>query len=197
MAVGLRTAAASAAGITGIEETSVRALAKLEQVLPARLRHRVGSLQAAVLPVTGPARAPAVDPEVLTVIAGACRDHEQLRFDYQDHDGSASYRVTEPHRLVHFGRRWYLVAWDVGRRDWRTFRVDRLEPRGATGPRFRPREPPGGDVAGLVTRGVGTAMWRLRAQVTAVAATTRCDRTAAALRTGRQRSREVSLPGDP
>jgi predicted DNA-binding transcriptional regulator YafY len=165
VAVGLRTAVTAAAGVTGIEETSARALAKLEQVLPARLRSRVGALQAAVVAVTGPARAEAVDPEVLTVIAGACRDHDQLRFDYLSHDGSATYRVTEPHRLVHFGRRWYLLAWDVDRRDWRTFRVDRIEPRGTTGPRFEPREPPG-DVAELVTTGVGTATWRLRATVT-------------------------------
>jgi predicted DNA-binding transcriptional regulator YafY len=165
VAVGLRTAVAAAAGVTGIEETSARALAKLEQVLPARLRSRVGALQAAVVPVAGRPRADAVDPHVLTVIAGACRDHDQLRFDYRSHDGSTGYRVTEPHRVVHFGRRWYLVAWDAGRRDWRTFRVDRIEPRGTTGPRFTPREPPG-DVAELVTRGVGTAMWRLRANVT-------------------------------
>ncbi len=161
VAVGLRTAAAG--GVTGIQETSVRALAKLEQVLPSRLRHRVNALQAATVEIA--ASGPTVDPEVLTAIAGACRDYQRLRFDYRDHDGSATIRTVEPHRLVHDRGRWYLVAWDVDRADWRTFRADRIQPRVPTGPRFAPRELPGGDVATYLLRGVGSATWRYRARV--------------------------------
>jgi predicted DNA-binding transcriptional regulator YafY len=161
VAVGLRTAAAGS--VTGIQETSVRALAKLEQVLPSRLRHRVDALQAATVEI--PAPGPTVDPEVLTVIAGACRDHQRLRFDYRGHDGSETTRTVEPHRLVHDRGRWYLVAWDADRTDWRTFRADRIRPRTPTGPRFAPREPPGGDVVTYLLRGVGAATWRFRARV--------------------------------
>jgi predicted DNA-binding transcriptional regulator YafY len=162
VAVGLRTAAAGT--VAGIEESSVRALSKLEQVLPSRLRHRVKTVAASV--VAMPVPSPAVAAESLLAIAAACREHQRLRFDYRDHDGTLSVRVTEPHRLVHTGRRWYLVAWDVDRRDWRTFRVDRLEPRTPTGPRFAPRTPPGGDLTEYVARGLGTATWRYRARVT-------------------------------
>jgi predicted DNA-binding transcriptional regulator YafY len=161
VAIGLRTAAAGS--VTGIQETSVRALAKLEQVLPSRLRHRVNALQAATVEIA--ASGPTVDPEVLTAIAGACRDHQRLRFDYRDHDGSATIRTVEPHRLVHDRGRWYLVAWDVDRADWRTFRADRIQPRVPTGPRFAPRELPGGDVATYLLRGVGSATWRYQARV--------------------------------
>jgi predicted DNA-binding transcriptional regulator YafY len=161
VAIGLRTAAAGS--VTGIQETSVRALAKLEQVLPSRLHHRVNALQAATVEIA--ASGPTVDPEVLTAIAGACRDHQRLRFDYRDHDGSATIRTVEPHRLVHDRGRWYLVAWDVDRADWRTFRADRIQPRVPTGPRFAPRELPGGDVATYLLRGVGLATWRYRARV--------------------------------
>jgi predicted DNA-binding transcriptional regulator YafY len=161
VAVGLRTAAAGS--VTGIQEISVRALAKLEQVLPSRLRHRVNALQAATVEIA--ASGPTVDPEVLTAIAGACRDYQRLRFDYRDHDGSATIRTVEPHRLVHDRGRWYLVAWDVDRQDWRTFRADRIQPRIPTGPRFVPRELPGGDVASYLLRGVGSATWRYRTRV--------------------------------
>ena len=162
VAVGLRTAAG--ASVTDIQETSIRALAKLEQVLPSRLRHRVHALQAATVAI--PAPGPTVDAAVLTAVAAACRDHQRLRFDYRDHDGSASVRTVEPHRLVHDRGRWYLVAWDSDRAGWRTFRADRIQPRVPTGPRFVPREPPGGDVATYLLRGVGSATWRYRAQVT-------------------------------
>jgi predicted DNA-binding transcriptional regulator YafY len=161
VAVGLRTAANGT--VTGIQETSVRALAKLEQVLPSRLRHRIQAVQTATVGI--PAGGPTVDAEVLTAIAGACRDHQRLRFDYRDHDGSASARTVEPYRLVHDRGRWYLVAWDVDRADWRTFRADRVAPRIPTGPRFAPRDPPGSDVATWLLRGVGAATWRYRARV--------------------------------
>ncbi len=161
VAVCLRTAATAA--VRGIEETSVRALAKLEQVLPARLRTRVNALQSAT--VTVPGSGPTVDADVVIAIATAIRASERLRFEYTSHDGEMTTRTAEPHRLVSWGRRWYLVGWDTDRDDWRTFRVDRMSPRTPTGPRFSPREPPDGDAAAYVQRGVGTAVWQYRATV--------------------------------
>jgi predicted DNA-binding transcriptional regulator YafY len=161
VAVGMRTAAGG--GVAGIEEASLRALTKLETVLPSRLRHRVDGLHAVT--VTIPAGAATVDPDVLMAVAAAARVHEQLRFDYRIPDGGETLRRTEPHRLVHGGRRWYLLAWDLDRGDWRTFRVDRMRPRIPTGPRFVPREPPG-DLPGHVARGTTTAAYRYRARFT-------------------------------
>src|SRR5919109_4682178 len=122
IAVGLRTAAR--ASVTGIEETSIRALVKLEQVLPAHLRRRVAALGSAT--IAPPVAGPTVDPRQLIAIAAACRDRECLRFAYRSRDGSDSRREVEPHSLVNLGWRWYLLAWDRGREDWRSFRVDRL-----------------------------------------------------------------------
>jgi predicted DNA-binding transcriptional regulator YafY len=164
IAVGLRAAAGGA--ISGIEDASLRALTKLEQVLPARLRSRVNALQASIVRVPADALGPTVEPSVLTTLAAACRDHEQVRFRYRDHDGTVTRRAAEPHRLVNWGRRWYLVAWDVDRRDWRTFRIDRIEADVSAGPRFTPREPPeGGNVAAYVSRRVSSAAWRYRARI--------------------------------
>jgi predicted DNA-binding transcriptional regulator YafY len=162
VAVGLRTAASGT--VTGIEEASVRALAKLQQVLPARLRRQVTALHSFILPLAN--LGPTVDAEALSVIAGACRDYEELRFSYHNRDGAASKRLVEPHRLVHTGRRWYLVAWDGSRGDWRTFRVDRIEPKLATGARFLPRTPPEGGFAAFVTRSVAWAPQLHQAKVT-------------------------------
>ncbi len=161
MAVGLRSAAGGT--VSGIAESSVRALANLGHVLPSRLRHRVAAIADAVVAL--PAQGPTVAPGVLTAIAPATRDHQRLRFDYTTHEGVGARREVEPHRLSCTDRRWYLVAWDVERGDWRTFRVDRMTPRIPTGPRFAPRDPPGGDVGEYVTRGVNTAMWQYRARV--------------------------------
>jgi predicted DNA-binding transcriptional regulator YafY len=162
VAVGLRTAAGGT--VAGIEDSSVRALAKLERLLPSRLRRRIASLAAALLTV--PAPGPAVDADVLIAIAAACRDHERLRFAYEARGGIGSVRDTEPHRLVHAARRWYLVAWDVDRHDWRTFRVDRMALRPPAGPRFAPRDLSDDEVADRITRGLATATWHYRAQVT-------------------------------
>ncbi|RSM64214.1 DNA-binding transcriptional regulator [Actinoplanes sp. ATCC 53533] len=162
VAIGLRTATASS--VTGIEETSVRALAKLEQVLPARLRHRVTTLQRATVRAGG--HGPTVDPDVLVAISEACHRRERLRFDYTTHGGDRITRTAEPHTLINWGRRWYLLAWDVDREDWRTFRVDRIRPRTPTGPRFAPREPPGGDATAYLARQLSAGQWAVRATIT-------------------------------
>lgn len=166
VAVGLRTAAGGA--VAGIEDAALRALSKLEQVLPSRLRSRVGTLQSVITPVPA-VSAPVVDPDVLTAIAMACRSRERLRFSYLSHDGTPSDRDAEPYQLVNWGRRWYLVAFDVRRGDWRTFRVDRITVRTPGGGRFTPRPLPSDDLAAWVSRRVATAGWRYRARVTVVA----------------------------
>ncbi|AWS44675.1 YafY family protein [Streptosporangium sp. 'caverna'] len=163
IAVAVSLHAAAGGTVTGIEETSLRALTKLQQMLPSRLRHRIDAVRAATISVAG--RGPTVDAETLTVIAATIRDHERLRFDYRGHDGTASARTAEPHRLVYTGQRWYLLAWDNDRRDWRTFRADRIRPRTPNGPRFTPREPPGGDAAAHVVRGSGSTVWKHQALI--------------------------------
>ncbi|WP_067815394.1 helix-turn-helix transcriptional regulator [Actinomadura kijaniata] len=162
VAIGLRTAAAQTVG--GIEETSLRALAKLDQVLPARLRSRVAALAASTVPLPG--NGPAVEADVLATLAAACRDRRRIRFDYRDHGGNATLRDTEPHRLVATGRRWYLVAWDVGREDWRTFRIDRLAPRTPPGPPFPGRRLPPDEAIDVVTKGVASTLGPCRTVAT-------------------------------
>ncbi|MCB5166389.1 YafY family transcriptional regulator [Streptomyces bambusae] len=152
IAVGLRAGAGHA--IEGVEEASVRALAKLEQVLPARLRHRVSTLQTATLALTRGDGA-SIDPRTLTLAASAVAGQEKLRFAYRAGDGAVSRRQVEPYRLVSTGRRWYLLAYDLDRADWRTFRVDRVSEPFPTGARFAPRElPMGGDALAFVSRGL-------------------------------------------
>jgi predicted DNA-binding transcriptional regulator YafY len=155
VAVGLRTAASGT--IAGIEETSVRALTKLEQVLPSRLRRRVSALSAATssFAVDGPR----IDADLLATLAAACRDHTRLRFPYVARDDRASQRHAEPSAVVHSGYRWYLVAFDLDRDDWRTFRIDRIRGRVRPGERGRSRTVPGGDPAAYVSaqlRSAGT-----------------------------------------
>jgi predicted DNA-binding transcriptional regulator YafY len=163
IAVGLRTAAR--ASVTGIEETAVRALVKLEQVLPNHLRRRVSALGAATFTLSMPG-GPTVDPQHLTVIAAACRDSECLRFGYSARDGAETRRQVEPHSLVNLGRRWYLVAWDRDREDWRTFRVDRIERPASTGVRFQPRRLPAKDAAAYIQRSMSEASHRYEARLT-------------------------------
>jgi predicted DNA-binding transcriptional regulator YafY len=141
IAVGLRTAAGGA--VAGIEETSVRALTKVVQVMPPRLRRRVNALNAYTEPLLS--SRDTVDADALVVIAQACRDDERLTFDYVARDGERTRRRVEPYRMVSLGRRWYLVAWDLDRHDWRSFRVDRLARPEATGVRFRQRQLPAAD----------------------------------------------------
>lgn len=162
VALGLRTSASGS--VTGIEEASVRALTKLEQVLPPRLRHRVAALHGFIVPLSR--RGPTVDAERLAAIAAACRDHECVRFNYQDRAGAPTARNVEPHRLVHTGYRWYLAAWDTSRKDWRTFRVDRIEGKLKTSIRFKPRKPPEGDFALYVSKSLAQVPYPYRARVT-------------------------------
>jgi predicted DNA-binding transcriptional regulator YafY len=162
IAVGLRTAAG--ASVAGIEETAIRALVKLEQVLPAHLRRRVNALQSVL--ATLPASGPMVDPESLTAIAAACRERERLRFAYRSRDATDSNRHVEPHSLVNLGRRWYLVAWDCDREGWRTFRIDRLERPRPASTRFAPRTLPAKDPAAYVAANLKGAPSRYQARVT-------------------------------
>ena len=148
VAVSLRTAATMS--ITGIAETSLRALSKLEQVLPNRLRRRVNALQTNLEPLRWGTGHATVDAESLAVLSLACRDGEQVRFDYADKSGAETRRLVEPYRLVADGHRWYLVAWDVRREDWRTFRVDRASRPRLAGVRSPPRELPATDAATFV-----------------------------------------------
>lgn len=152
IAVGLITAASAA--IDGIEDTSVRAMAKLRQVLPNRLERRVRAITDNVALRRGPSRLPPADPSHLALLAQACRDHEDVRYGYRRRDGEESERLVQPHHLVASGRVWYLIGWDVRRDDWRTFRVDRMADVRLGGVRFRPRELPGGDPAAFVDRSI-------------------------------------------
>jgi predicted DNA-binding transcriptional regulator YafY len=153
LAIGLRMAAQGS--VAGIEESSVRVLTKVVQVMPARLRRRIEALRAATVPTMWGA-GPTVDAGALTAVAQACRDEERLRFSYEARGAERTDRHVEPHRLVSLGRRWYLVAYDLTRHDWRSFRLDRLGDPHATGERFRPRELPAEDAAMFVRAGIGS-----------------------------------------
>ncbi|SDP26683.1 HTH domain-containing protein [Nakamurella panacisegetis] len=169
VAIGLRTVAATS--IAGIEETSVSALTKLDQVLPERLRKRVRALGAATSAV--PLGGPSTDVEVLATLAAACRDSQRVRFAYTA--GAGSQRYAEPAALVHSGFNWYLVAFDLDRQDWRVFRLDRIRGEVRRADRGRPREVPGGDPAAFVqaragrSGGLDAAPARIRVQATAAA----------------------------
>jgi predicted DNA-binding transcriptional regulator YafY len=166
IAVGLRTA--SGGPVTGLAEAAEAALTKLERVLPARLRDRVDALTSSTVALTG--SGPAVEPAQLVVLARACRESEQVRFGYLDGHDRRTERLVEPNRLVSTGRRWYLVAHDTTRDDWRTFRVDRIEAATATGRRFTRADPP--DLAALVSRSIAVApyTWQARVRVRAPSA---------------------------
>ncbi|RKT54299.1 helix-turn-helix transcriptional regulator [Saccharothrix australiensis] len=172
LAIALRIATSSGAGI---EEAAARALHTVRQVMPARLRHRIDTFRATAVERSAPGRAPRVDSGVLTALSAAVHAREVLRFDYaagSEQGGQAPPRRVQPHHLVVRGGRWYLVAWDLDRADWRTFRADRITPRTPTGPRFTPRELPGGEVGAFVEgwfRGsdgsAGTGDWPCRGEV--------------------------------
>ena len=153
LAVGLQSAIQGGT-VTGISESSVRALTKLVRVMPARLRGRVDALAAMTVPASWGSPPPSVDPRLLTAIAQACRDNERLEFTYTDRTGEHTARHVEPHRLVLLGHRWYLVAFDLSRDDWRSFRLDRLSTPQPTGATFGPRLLPTGDAAEFVRSGI-------------------------------------------
>lgn len=146
-----------------IEDASMRALAKLEQLMPPRLRRRLDSVRVSVVPVMrskSPVRLKAV-----SFLAEACTDRLQLRFGYSDHHDTTTERTVEPHRVVQMGQRWYLLAWDTVRGDWRTFRLDRIVEPAPTGARFTPRRLPHGDVAAYMEHALQVSPYLHHAQV--------------------------------
>ena len=149
IAIGLRTAATGA--LDGLGDVSVQALAKVIQLMPPRLRRRMDAVSTQTVPA--PRYGPAIDADVLTVLAQACRDDETLRFGYTARGGEVTARHVEPANLVSLGQRWYLVGYDRDRQDWRTFRLDRIVSPRATGSRFRPRELPAADALEFVKAG--------------------------------------------
>jgi predicted DNA-binding transcriptional regulator YafY len=151
IAVGLRTSAAGA--VSGLEETSVQALTKVIALLPPRLRRRIDAVrsQSDSLVWGG---GPVIDADVLTTLAQTCRDSELVHFGYTARGAEPSQRRVEPLRLVSLGRRWYLVAYDRDRQDWRSFRLDRIDDVVVTGQRFRPRELPAEDALSFVQAGI-------------------------------------------
>jgi predicted DNA-binding transcriptional regulator YafY len=165
VAVALQTATSS---VAGIEEGALRALATVRQVMPARLRQRVDALRVTAVPRG--TEQPKVDTEHLIAIGSAVRAHEILRFDYDAPNWTGAQRPwqpprrVEPHHLVTWGGRWYLISWDLDRVDWRTFRVDRMTPKSPTGPRFSPRELPGGDVASYIDSSFRGGEWPCRGE---------------------------------
>lgn len=175
LAVALQIATTTGAGI---EEAAARALTTVRQVMPARLRRRVDTLQVTAVERPSIRPNPQVDSNVLMALSAAVHGREVLRFDYapvsppeaadSDSAGPPPRRV-QPHHLVTWGRRWYLVAWDLDREDWRTFRADRITPRTPTGPRFTPRDVPGGGVAAFVAGrfqgSAGSGDWPCRGEV--------------------------------
>lgn len=162
LAIGLR--AAAGASIEGIEETTLRVMAKLEQILPDHVRRRIDALNSNVESLRWSPTA-VVPPASLGLLAQACRDREEVRFGYTRRDGESAARLVQPHQLVSVGHRWYLVAWDVRRNDWRTFRIDRMDDPRLGGVRFETREIPGGSAADFVAAGLRQATSSYRATI--------------------------------
>ncbi|WP_328989865.1 WYL domain-containing protein [Kribbella sp. NBC_01245] len=165
VAVALQTATTA---VTGIEEGALRALATVRQVMPARLRQRVDALQVTTVDKYAASRSK-VDSEHLIAVGTAVRSREILRFDYVTRDQGETEewkppRKVEPHHVVTWGGRWYLVAFDLDRQDWRTFRVDRMTPKTPTGPRFTPRELPTPDVATYISERFKRSEWPCRGE---------------------------------
>ncbi|WP_350275999.1 WYL domain-containing protein [Kribbella sp. HUAS MG21] len=160
IAVGLRVATTTT--VSGVEEAALSALAKLHQVLPARLSEQVDAIAAHTTQLPQ-GELPAVDGDVLVTLAAGCRHVEGIRFRYRTHDGSQSERSVEPLQIVHTGRRWYLVARDRDRQAWRTFRVDRITQPVLTGSRYRFDDPP--DPVALVAQGTAITPWDIVARL--------------------------------
>jgi predicted DNA-binding transcriptional regulator YafY len=165
VAVAIAMRSATGVAVEGLEESSLRALAKLEQVLPPRLRRQVATVQSVTMHVRRGRPGPTVDPAVLSELARLARERFQVRFDYSDRKQAASARRAEPYRLVNAGQRWYLVAWDLDRADWRTFRVDRMRPGLSTGARFTARPLTDAEAEALVARGVPPEARKFQARI--------------------------------
>ncbi|NNH72890.1 WYL domain-containing protein [Nocardia uniformis] len=171
LAVALRIAVGTGAGI---EESAARALATVRQVLPSRLRQRVDALDVTAVESAGRGADPQVDTAVLLALSAAVRSAEEVRFDYRSASGPQDpglrpARRVQPHHLVVRGGRWFLIGWDRERRDWRIYRADRMTLRVPNGPRFTPRQVPGGDVAAFVSARFkgsdGANSWPCRGEV--------------------------------
>jgi len=161
MAVAVVLGVSATAAVPGIERGSLAALAKLDRLLPPRLRAQLTALRAATVPLVS--RTEVVSTECLIQLAQACDNHQRVTFSYDAQDGRRSARRVEPHRLVATDRRWYLVAHDLERDDWRTFRVDRISELEVTGHMFVPR--PLADPARMVAEGITTARYTHQAVV--------------------------------
>ncbi|MFW0787470.1 YafY family protein [Gordonia sp. CPCC 206044] len=162
LAVALGLNEITTGSVADMAEASAGALTKLRQVMPSRLRHRLDALTMEAVPREH--RNP-VSGDVLSEIATACHRTERLRFDYRRGDGTESRREVEPYRLVRSGLRWYLVGWDLAREDWRSFRVDRMQPKTPTGPRFTPRPLPDGGATGYLERSLGAVFRKASARI--------------------------------
>lgn len=165
VAIVLALSVAQSSGVAGTEEASARALGKIQRVLPTRLRRRIDALRAFAVRVPHQGDGPEVNSETLALLANACRDHEVMRISYRKHDGERTRRMVEPHRLVAWGARWYLIAWDLDRADWRTWRADRIERLDPSGRLFHERELPDPDITGYVARNVARASWQYVARI--------------------------------
>jgi predicted DNA-binding transcriptional regulator YafY len=161
VAIGLRSAVDGS--VTGMEESAVSTLAKLDQILPAHLSRRVRAVHESTTSTLWGGQRPTVDAAHLVLLANACSAQERVRFSYTDKKGSPSDRLVEPLRLVRSGWRWYLVARDIDRRDWRTFRLDRLRDPESVGTRFEVVDPP--DPVALVTEGISMASFPFQARI--------------------------------
>jgi predicted DNA-binding transcriptional regulator YafY len=166
VSVGLRELSRTADPMLG--EAAVAAMTKLAQVMPSALRERLDTFGEVTVRIgrvgsSGPDGEAATDITVLMALAQACRRQARLRFDYRTGDGRAGRRHVEPHRLVSLRSRWYLVAFDIDRDDWRTFRIDRVGPPAETGFRNTPRPAP--DAAALVAEGVAVRAYELQARI--------------------------------
>jgi predicted DNA-binding transcriptional regulator YafY len=152
------------ADVSGVAEAGQRALAKLDQVMPVRVRKRLDALRAAIVRLPE-GQAPRIELGVVDALAAACSEHRVVQLRYRDQQSRATRRDVEPQRLVLVERRWYLAAWDRSRQDWRTFRVDRITPPVQVGAGFVPRPAPDGDVAGYVMRSTSWTRHRHQARV--------------------------------
>jgi predicted DNA-binding transcriptional regulator YafY len=159
--IGLRSAIDGS--ITGLEEAAISALAKLDQILPTHVAGQVRALHESTASMLWHGPPENVDAGHLMLLAHGCSAQERARFDYVDRGGAATSRLIEPLRLVRSGWRWYLVAWDVDRADWRTFRLDRITNPESVGTRFEARNHP--DPVEIMTDGAAMGGYPFRARI--------------------------------